>query len=388
MPQPDVSGATPGRGSWVSGVLLLAAAAGVFVLDLSTSVLPEFGITVAFLYAPVVLVSTVVARRWLPAVTGSAVVLTALGAALGAVDYLPVSYVLGNRGAAVLAILGVAWFGASVSDSRERLRQANQRLQEATRRAERQSRLLAVASEVGRFGGWSVDVATSRVEWSDEVGVIHDLPRGRAPSLEEVLDLYVEEDRPRIRAAFGACRSDGTPFDEELQLISGNSHGARWVAASGRAQRAPDGTVTVVHGVVQDISAKINAQLEAQSSRRALDVLGETMPFIIWTATPDGSLDYCSEELWRYAGVLTSAVHGAGWLELVHPDDQESASERWRASLATGVPYATTFRLRRRDGAYRWHVVRAEPERGVDGVVVKWWGSAYDVHDMPQRPHA
>lgn len=132
----------------------------------------------------------------------------------------------------------------------------------------------------------------------------------------------------------------------------------------------PVGTVVEV----RDITVERAAQ-------ERLRLLAEAIPVQVWTAGPDGLLDYVSGRGVTYFGRPEAELTGARWLDVVHPDDAAASGERWRHSIATGEPYETEFRLRRADGSYRWHLARAVALRDVHGVVVRWFGSNTDVHD-------
>lgn len=131
------------------------------------------------------------------------------------------------------------------------------------------------------------------------------------------------------------------------------------------------------------------ARAEAESAREALRAsearyrfLAEAIPVQIWTATPDGALDYVTQRVADYFGVTTEQVLGAGWQDVIHPDDLAQAVERWTHALATGEPYEVEFRLRDRDGHYRWHIARALPQRDESGKVVHWFGTNTDIEEQ------
>ncbi len=361
-------------------VLVAALLLGVFAVDVLTTV----GFAAGMLYVPVVLLAYFVGTpRWVATAAGVAVVLAVVGAFVSpSLPGLSDTYVVLNRAVACVAIAACGWFGATSRRTGESLVAVNRSLHAALERDERQARLLEIGGEVGHFGGWSVDVRTGLVHWSAEVARIHGQPLDALHSVEQVIELYVPEDRPRIRDSFERCARDGVPFNEESQLVRSDDGAVRWVNAAGRAQRDANGEVVAVHGAIQDITDRIEAQLEAQNTRRAFGALGEAMPFIIWTAAPDGAIDYASDELWRYAGVLNRDVLEHGWLQLVHPDDRASTTREWGAALAAGTPTSLQYRFRRSDGRYRWHLVRAAPERAADGMVVRWWGSSTDIDDL------
>ena len=136
------------------------------------------------------------------------------------------------------------------------------------------------------------------------------------------------------------------------------------------------------------------ARAEVEAAREALRAsdaryrfLAEAIPVQIWTATPDGALDYVTQRVADYFGVTVAEVLGAGWQHVIHPDDLPLAVERWRHSLATGEPYEVEFRLRGADGQYRWHIARALPQLDEAGTVVHWFGTNTDIEEQKQLQH-
>ncbi|MBB4638600.1 PAS domain-containing protein [Longimicrobium terrae] len=107
--------------------------------------------------------------------------------------------------------------------------------------------------------------------------------------------------------------------------------------------------------------------------------LSEAVPVQVWTARPDGALDFVSERTAIYFGASAEELLGVGWGAYVHPDDLDVALSRWSRSLATGTPYEAEFRLRDAKGEYRWHLARALAEFDDSGTVTGWVGSNTDV---------
>ena len=110
--------------------------------------------------------------------------------------------------------------------------------------------------------------------------------------------------------------------------------------------------------------------------------LAETIPVQVWTATPEGLLDYVTTRTSRHFGRMSEELLGQRWTEIVHPDDIERASARWNHALETGEPYEAEFRMLSADGEYRWHLVRADPMRDSDGLIVEWFGCTTDIEEQ------
>ena len=121
--------------------------------------------------------------------------------------------------------------------------------------------LLKIAGRSAHLGGWVVNVAAGTVVWSDEVAAIHEVSPGTSPSLEEGFNFYAPEWREKITSRFGACVREGTPFEEELQIITATGRRV-WVRSIGQAVRDASGAITQVQGSFQDISERKQAELD------------------------------------------------------------------------------------------------------------------------------
>jgi PAS domain S-box-containing protein len=123
------------------------------------------------------------------------------------------------------------------------------------------------------------------------------------------------------------------------------------------------------------------AELRRESEER-YRFLAEAQPDQIWTALPNGELDYVNQRALDYFETSFAELVEAGWTQVVHPEDLARMLERWQLSLTTAQPYENELRLRGADGSYRWHLTRAVPMTGRDGGVLKWFGSNTDIHDQ------
>lgn len=112
--------------------------------------------------------------------------------------------------------------------------------------------------------------------------------------------------------------------------------------------------------------------------------LAEQQPTMVWMAGAGGDTLFVNRHYTRYTGLLAHECWHWGWLHLVHPDDVDRVTREWLNSLKTGSPFEVRERLRRYDGAYRWHLCRAWPIKDSNGKVVRWYGSNTDVHDFQE----
>ena len=128
------------------------------------------------------------------------------------------------------------------------------------------------------------------------------------------------------------------------------------------------------------------AEAEARRTLEASDLkfrtLADTMPQMVWSTLPDGFHDYYNARWYEFTGTTPGTTDGEGWNDVFHPEDQDRAWTIWRHSLASGEPYTIEYRLRHRDGTYRWVLGRALPVRDDQGAITRWFGTCTDIHEQ------
>src|SRR5437870_4135631 len=124
-------------------------------------------------------------------------------------------------------------------------------------------------------------------------------------------------------------------------------------------------------------AAKEQSTAAEDALRRAVD----TTPAFIYTARPDGYLDYFNRGWLDFLGKSLEDVCGWRWTESVHPEDVAALVQKWHAALASGEPLEVESRVRRADGSYRAFLHRKLPLRDEHGNIVKWFGSSVDIED-------
>ncbi len=152
--------------------------------------------------------------------------------------------------------------------------------------------------------------------------------------------------------------------------------------------RSPTAEIIGIFVQGADVTERLRAERALHQSEAQFRTFAEAMPNHVWTAKPDGLLDWFNPRVYEYSGADGGELDGQGWVSLVHPDDVSDAGERWNEALSAGIPYETEFRLRRHDGVYRWYIARAVPIRDASGCVVQWIGTNTDIDDQKRAVKA
>ena len=122
----------------------------------------------------------------------------------------------------------------------------------------------------------------------------------------------------------------------------------------------------------------LNSELVGKNQE--LDAIIHTAPDIIFSRKVDGSRDYISDRFYDFTGAAPGSANGFGWLDYVHPEDNQKAMADWMRCVESGANYEAEYRLRSRDGSYRWFRARALPIRD-NGKILKWYGTCSDIQD-------
>ncbi|RWP04200.1 PAS domain-containing protein [Mesorhizobium sp.] len=114
----------------------------------------------------------------------------------------------------------------------------------------------------------------------------------------------------------------------------------------------------------------------------------DSLPSFVWTALPDGRIDFVNGRWSEYTGLGLDEAAGRGWQAAINPDDLPQLIERWQSILASGEPGQMETRIRRYDGQYRWFVVQSSPMRDDAGRILKWYGTNTDIDERKRAQQA
>ncbi|MES2447307.1 MAG: ATP-binding protein [Bacteroidota bacterium] len=130
----------------------------------------------------------------------------------------------------------------------------------------------------------------------------------------------------------------------------------------------------------QRVNMRTKALLQSQNKLRQMM---ESLPQIAWTNKADGEVDFYNKRWFEYTGLDFEQTKAWGWKEVIHPDDLQHNLNSYQSILSGSVGGEFEIRERRKDGVYRWHLIRMMPVHGEEGVT-HWVGTATDIEDIKQ----
>jgi PAS domain S-box-containing protein len=186
------------------------------------------------------------------------------------------------------------------------------------------------------------------------------------------------EDWPMVRALRGEDVKGDLVEIERFDAERSRRH----VVMRAAPIRDAAGAVTGVVLAQMDITERRRTERALVESEQRFRTITNAMPQMVWTAHPDGRIDYHNDQFYQFVGIGPGEADGTAWADAVlHPDDRQAGREIWQRSVTRGEPYEMTYRLRHHSGEYRWILARALPVRGADGGILKWLGTDTDIHE-------
>ncbi|WP_414754615.1 PAS domain S-box protein [Anabaena sp. CCY 9910] len=195
------------------------------------------------------------------------------------------------------------------------------------------------------------------------------------------IDAVHPDDRGYTGEAWGIAVANRSQYQIEYR-IRGKDGNYRYFWVWGAPVIEEDGNVREWIGTCTDIHDRKLAEAENQRLKERYRSLVTASSQIVWGTTPEG-WGISSEMLtWiAYTGQSEAEVEGWGWLDPIHPDDRTRSLEAWNGAVANRSIYQTEYRLRGKDGTYRYFSVCGVPVLKQDGSIQEWIGTCTDIHD-------
>ncbi len=228
----------------------------------------------------------------------------------------------------------------------------------------------------------TIDRAGTIVDYNAAAERIFGFPREEAVG-REMAELIIPpalREMHRIGLARCVATGEGRILDQRIEITALRRDGSEFPVEL-TVTAIPGSGNSAFTGFIRDISDRKAVEETLLAAQEEQRLLTEAIPQQVWTALPDGTLDYVNARVVEYFGRGREETIGMGWVDVIHPDDVKLTIERWTNAISTGQPYEIEFRLRRVDGEFRWHLGRALPLHDAAGAIKKWFGTNTDITD-------
>ena len=130
-----------------------------------------------------------------------------------------------------------------------------------------------------------------------------------------------------------------------------------------------------------DVTEKVLVRKQIEQSEAELREIIDTVPAMIWITNDLGESVYLNKNWYDYTGQNHKEAEGFGWVEVVHPEDQKYAKESFRNADKERKPFSASFRIKNKNGEYRWIIDRGRPKYSIEGNYEGMIGTVVDVHE-------
>jgi formate hydrogenlyase transcriptional activator len=178
--------------------------------------------------------------------------------------------------------------------------------------------------------------------------------------------------------------SIGEPYELEARLL-GKDGLYRWFLIRGNPLRDEQGRIIRWYGTRTDIEDRKRAEEKLRQDERELRRITDAIPQAISVLAPDGRILYANEVVLDYTGLSLEDVKADDFrARLFHPDDLDRFRDERQNALSRGEPFEAELRARRKDGQYRWFLIRYNPLRDDEGRIIRWYATGIDIDDRKQ----
>src|SRR5260370_2965500 len=189
------------------------------------------------------------------------------------------------------------------------------------------------------------------------------------------------EDRAPLLQKWEGLLTSGEPGEMEARL---RRHDGvfRWFLMRVEPLRDETGKIVRWYGTCTDIETLKQTEAQLREDERELRRITDLIPQAIVVQDPSGAPIYANQPTLDYTGLTTEDVLAPLFRERIfHPNDLERLRERGKTALIRGVPFEIEQRARRKDGQYRWFLIRYNPFRNDQGQVTRWYATGTDIDD-------
>lgn len=150
-----------------------------------------------------------------------------------------------------------------------------------------------------------------------------------------------------------------------------------------QAVRDNDGKIEGVAVIAYEVTPAALLHQQIRENEKQLKELANAMPQVVWIANSDGRVVYYNDRIQELAGAIRKEDGTWSWEGLLHREDQQPTIDAWEKAIRQESPgYEIAHRIKVKNGNYHWHLSRAYPQRNEQGEIVKWFGTATDIHEQ------
>jgi PAS domain S-box-containing protein len=242
---------------------------------------------------------------------------------------------------------------------------------------------LRLSQIYGGIGTWEADLVTNKQMWSENCVSLLGFPRLSEPRWEDFLAAVHPEDHQRVIDAIQSHIESGKRYEVEYRIVANGD--IRWMRSAGQVERDAYGKLTIMRGIVQDVTERKQAEAMLRASEERFRRMANSSPILIWITDATGEPTFINQSWLDFTGLdPAQTMMYEDWISIIHPDDRETASVAYYKNIKVHEAITTEYRLRSANGDWRWILDKSMPLYDESGVFIGYIGSAIDITERKQ----
>ena len=252
---------------------------------------------------------------------------------------------------------------------------------ESLKKTEQNELRLNIILDASELGTWEFNLKTKEITYSERfIEIMSGLKDEKNIKHAQLVNWIHPDDLADRQKAHQDSFISGY-LNYEARVIW-HDESIHWIEVKGKLFKDSDENPDKLLGTLRDITDEKMHQKEMEESEQKFRLLADSMPQFIWTADPQGNLNYFNNSVFTFSGLSPEELVTNGWLEMVHPEERTQNIKVWLNAITTGKDFLFEHRFRRHDGEFRWQLSRAIPQLNDKGEIQMWVGSSTDIQEQ------
>jgi PAS domain S-box-containing protein len=242
---------------------------------------------------------------------------------------------------------------------------------------------MSLAATAGSLGLWTWNIPADDMWLSEKGRALFGLPDSGPINLSSFLAAVHADDREPMRERIQAALSQKGEYESEYRITQLDG-GTRWVSGYGYVEVDQHGKAIAMRGVTRDITKRKLAEEALRESEARFRTVADVAPVMIWMSGPDKLCNFFNKGWLEFTGRSSEQEFGNGWAEGVHAEDLDHCLGAYGKAFDARETFTIEYRLRRKDGEYRWVLDSGTPRFDTAGAFVGYIGSCLDITERRQ----
>jgi PAS domain S-box-containing protein len=242
---------------------------------------------------------------------------------------------------------------------------------------------IGIALSAAQVCTWDWDIADNKIHWEGDVESVLGLAIDDLQTYESFLDLIHPDDRTSFNENVIYTLQEKEEFDAEFRIIRRDGKTC-WMLGAGKVVFDDENRPVRMVGINKDVTERRNIKDKVRESEHRFRQMADHAPSFIWVSDQDGKVIYLNKAWYEFIGGSPETELGDGWLRHVHPHDMESLGKEFVVASEKRIAYSVEYRVRRRDGEYRWVMESGAPRYLENGEFLGYIGSCVDMTERKQ----